>query len=77
MRLSPGVFLVSILSMDEESQDGGEEEEDDVHDAKGEASFQHGASLVDVGRPWASRPAAIESKRPKSDIESAVGGGEI
>lgn len=69
VRFSPGIFLISTFSVDEQSEDGGEEEEDDIHDAKGEAGFEHGASPVDVDRPFASRAPAPESKGPKSDIE--------
>jgi len=49
----------------EPGQDGGEEEEDAVHDAEGEAGLEHGARLVGVD----GDAVAVEGpKRPEGDV---------
>lgn len=56
----------------EPSQDGGEEEEDAVHDAKGEAGLEHGASLVDRGVDAVVGVGG--TKGTKVEVEAAAGG---
>lgn len=46
----------------EEGEDGGEEEEDAVHDAKGPAGLEHGARLVDVSRDAVDRGLAEDAE---------------
>lgn len=55
----------------EPGEDGGEEEEDAVHDAKGEAGLEHGARLVDRGVDAVVRVG--RAKGPKVDIEATAG----
>ena len=64
--LSPHV--IPILSVDEQREDGGDEEEDAIHDAKGEARFENGACLVDIERPGATPTMTPASKRPQVQI---------
>jgi len=54
--------------MEEECQDKGDEEKYDIHDTKHPGSFEHGATLVDVGIAIA---AANVSKDPKVDVDGA------
>lgn len=49
----------------EPGEHGGEEEEDAVHDAEGEAGLEHGARLVGVD---ADAVAVEGSKRPEADV---------
>lgn len=55
----------------EPGQDGGEEEEDAVHDAKGETSFEHGAGLVHSGVDAVVGVSGTEG--PKVYVKAAAG----
>lgn len=57
-----------LVSMEEECQDKGDEKKYDIHDTKHPGSFEHGATLVDVGIAIA---AANVSKDPKVDVDGA------
>lgn len=55
--------------MHEEEQEGGEQEEDAIHDPKREARLQHRARLVDAAH---KRTVPIEPVRPDRDVEAPV-----
>jgi hypothetical protein len=59
------------VSVEEEGQDKGDEEQNDVYDAEHPGCLQHGTVLVDVEGPSRAALSAIVSKRPKIDIDRA------
>lgn len=46
--------ILTVMAVDEQSQDGSDEEEDDVHDSKSPSSLEHGTLTVDVQAPSVS-----------------------
>lgn len=56
------VPLVGAPAAVEPGQHGGDEEEDAVHDAEGEAGLEHGAGLVRVDRDAVAVEAAKDAK---------------
>lgn len=75
VRVRLAAVFVAALPVDEQRKDRGEEEEEDVHDAKGEAGLEHGAVLVDVQGPAAAQAAAPGAEDAEVDVEAA--GGEV
>lgn len=64
-----------MMTPQQEGEDGGEEEEDDIHDPERPACLQHGTVLVDVGTPLASVAAlsSIVSKDAQVDVDVTSG----
>lgn len=48
-----------------------DEEEDAIHNAKGETGLQHGAGFVDMQRPWTITLTAIVAKGAERKVEAA------
>lgn len=50
-----------------------DEESQDQDDGQRPASFEHGARLVDVHRPWAVGLTSIRAKRSQVEVQAAAG----
>jgi hypothetical protein len=68
----PGVLGGGLVAV-EPGQDGGEEEEDAVHDAEGEAGLEHGAGLVGADRD----AVAVEVAEDAEVDVVLVAGGDV
>jgi hypothetical protein len=64
---------ISLMLSQEESEDGSDEEEDDVHDGKGPARLQHRARLGGVD----AKPAALVVGAEDAQVDVDVAGGEV
>ena len=71
------LLIVAIAAVQEQRQDGGDPEEDAVHDAKGKGGLEHGAVLVHVDAVGAPELPAIGAEWAQRDVEGGVGGGEV
>lgn len=62
---------VTLVTVQDPSEDGSEEEENDVHDAEGEGGLQHGTIFVDISCPVRIALDAKVSEGAKIDIDRA------